>query len=235
LILNHLVDADDEYVLVDMTAGADAFASGLFTRFDRTFVVCEPTVRAVGVYRQYLEYAADYQVAVSAVSAIRRLSRPAGNCSTSHPSCVTAEPAGDGGQQEQVRVDVLLLAGQFAGTSHGQALRDAVSYALAAERAGFDGVWIAERPVEHPQAGARPGHRQVGVPRCPVPRPRRWPTPSDRPASTAAGHWSRSAPPCSAGVPSDRRSTRPSRPGGSWPSSGPTAWGSPPCSRRSSA
>jgi CO dehydrogenase maturation factor len=67
LILNHLVDADDEYVLVDMTAGADAFASGLFTRFDRTFIVCEPTTRAVGVYRQYLDYAADYQVAVSAV------------------------------------------------------------------------------------------------------------------------------------------------------------------------
>jgi CO dehydrogenase maturation factor len=67
LILNHLVDADDEYVVVDMTAGADAFASGLFTRFDRTFVVCEPTVRAVGVYRQYLDYAADYEVAVSVV------------------------------------------------------------------------------------------------------------------------------------------------------------------------
>lgn len=67
LILNHLVDADDEYVLVDMTAGADAFASGLFTRFDRTFIVCEPTVRAVGVYQQYLDYAADYDVAVSVV------------------------------------------------------------------------------------------------------------------------------------------------------------------------
>jgi CO dehydrogenase maturation factor len=50
-----------------MTAGADAFASGLFTRFDRTFVVCEPTVRAVGVYRQHLDYAADHQVAVSVV------------------------------------------------------------------------------------------------------------------------------------------------------------------------
>jgi CO dehydrogenase maturation factor len=67
LILNHLVDAADEYVVVDMTAGADAFASGLFTRFDRTFIVCEPTVRAVGVYRQYRDYAADYQVAVSVV------------------------------------------------------------------------------------------------------------------------------------------------------------------------
>ena len=67
LILNHLVDGDGEYVVVDMTAGADAFASGLFTRFDRTFVVCEPTVRSIGVYRQYLDYAEDFDVAVSVV------------------------------------------------------------------------------------------------------------------------------------------------------------------------
>ncbi len=65
LILNHLLDADDEYVVVDMTAGADAFASGLFTRFDHTVIVCEPTLRGVGVYRQYLDYAADHGVAIS--------------------------------------------------------------------------------------------------------------------------------------------------------------------------
>jgi CO dehydrogenase maturation factor len=67
LILNHLLDAEDEYVVVDMTAGADAFASGMFTRFDHTFVVCEPTVRGVGVYRQYVHYAARHQVAVSVI------------------------------------------------------------------------------------------------------------------------------------------------------------------------
>jgi CO dehydrogenase maturation factor len=67
LVLNHLIDGPGEYVVVDMTAGADAFASGLFTRFDRTFVVCEPTVRSVGVYQQYLSYAAGQQVAVSVV------------------------------------------------------------------------------------------------------------------------------------------------------------------------
>ena len=43
LYLNHLVDGPGEYVVVDMTAGADAFASGLFTRFDMTFLVAEPT------------------------------------------------------------------------------------------------------------------------------------------------------------------------------------------------
>jgi CO dehydrogenase maturation factor len=67
LILNHLVDADDEYVVVDMTAGADAFASGLFTRFDRTVVICEPTPRSVGVYRQYVGHAREFDVAVSVV------------------------------------------------------------------------------------------------------------------------------------------------------------------------
>jgi CO dehydrogenase maturation factor len=67
LILNHLVDLTDEYVVVDMTAGADSFASGLFTRFDLTFLVCEPTLRSVGVYRQYVGYAAEYGVRVAVI------------------------------------------------------------------------------------------------------------------------------------------------------------------------
>ena len=67
LLLNHLVDGPGEYVVVDMVAGAEAFASGMFTRFDRTFLVCEPTVRSVGVYRQYARYAADHQVAISVI------------------------------------------------------------------------------------------------------------------------------------------------------------------------
>ena len=54
LLLNHLVDGPGEYAVVDMTAGADSFASGLFSRFDTTFLVCEPTLRSVGVYRQYV-------------------------------------------------------------------------------------------------------------------------------------------------------------------------------------
>lgn len=67
LILNHLVDGPGEYVVVDMTAGADSFASGLFTRFDATFLVCEPTLRSVGVYRQYVGYARDFGVRVQVV------------------------------------------------------------------------------------------------------------------------------------------------------------------------
>jgi CO dehydrogenase maturation factor len=67
LLLNHLVDEAGEYVVVDMTAGADSFASGLFTRFDLTVLVCEPTVRSVGVYRQYTGYARDFGVRVAVV------------------------------------------------------------------------------------------------------------------------------------------------------------------------
>ncbi|MFF4415882.1 ATP-binding protein, partial [Streptosporangium sp. NPDC001559] len=67
LYLNHLVDGPGRYAVVDMTAGADAFASGLFTRFDLTFLVAEPTRQGVGVYRQYRQYAAEHGVAVAVV------------------------------------------------------------------------------------------------------------------------------------------------------------------------
>jgi len=67
LLLNHLVDGPDEYVVVDMTAGADAFASGLFTRFDLTVLVVEPTRKSVSVYHQYRGYAAEHDVAVAVV------------------------------------------------------------------------------------------------------------------------------------------------------------------------
>ncbi|HZE03293.1 MAG TPA: ATP-binding protein [Pseudonocardiaceae bacterium] len=67
LLLNHLVDDRREYVVVDMTAGADSFASGLFTRFDVMFLVCEPTLRSVGVYRQYRDYARNFGVRIAVV------------------------------------------------------------------------------------------------------------------------------------------------------------------------
>ncbi|WP_062210243.1 ATP-binding protein [Streptomyces sp. NBRC 109706] len=67
LCLNHLVDGRDEYLVVDMTAGSDSFASGLFTRFDMTFLVAEPTRKGVSVYRQYRDYARDYGVALRVI------------------------------------------------------------------------------------------------------------------------------------------------------------------------
>ncbi|MEU3337357.1 ATP-binding protein [Streptomyces sp. NPDC002144] len=67
LCLNHLVDGQGEYVVVDMTAGSDSFASGMFTRFDITFLVAEPTRKGVSVYRQYKEHARDFGVVLKVV------------------------------------------------------------------------------------------------------------------------------------------------------------------------
>ncbi len=67
LLLNHLMDKDKEYALVDMTAGADSFASGLFTRYDVTFLVVEPTIKSISVYEQYRQYARDYDVMIRVV------------------------------------------------------------------------------------------------------------------------------------------------------------------------
>lgn len=67
MYLNHLVDGPGEYVVVDMTAGADTFASGLFTRFDVMFLVVEPTRKGIAVYRQYTDYAADFGVTIAVV------------------------------------------------------------------------------------------------------------------------------------------------------------------------
>lgn len=62
LLLSHLIDQKGEFVIVDMTAGADSFSSGLFTKFDMTFLVCEPTLKSVSVYNQYKQYARDYHI-----------------------------------------------------------------------------------------------------------------------------------------------------------------------------
>jgi len=68
LFLNHLIDREREYVVTDMTAGADSFASGLFTRFDVTFIVVEPTLKSLGVYQQYKHYASNYGVTLKVVA-----------------------------------------------------------------------------------------------------------------------------------------------------------------------
>jgi CO dehydrogenase maturation factor len=67
LVLNHLIDKKNQYVLVDMTAGADSFASGLFTRFDITFLVVEPTLKSIQVYEQYKEYAKQFNICIRVI------------------------------------------------------------------------------------------------------------------------------------------------------------------------
>jgi CO dehydrogenase maturation factor len=68
LVLNHLIDDERSCVVVDMTAGADAFSSGLFTRFDLTVLVVEPTMRSLGVYDQYRSYARDHDVTIRVIA-----------------------------------------------------------------------------------------------------------------------------------------------------------------------
>lgn len=68
LLLNHTIDQRDEYIVVDMTAGADAFASGLFTRFDLTCMVVEPTKKSVGVFQQYASFAKEYGVQLALIA-----------------------------------------------------------------------------------------------------------------------------------------------------------------------
>jgi CO dehydrogenase maturation factor len=67
ILLNHLADGENEYVIVDMTAGADSFASGIFTKFDVMFLVAEPTLKSISVYEQYKKYGKDYGVAIKVV------------------------------------------------------------------------------------------------------------------------------------------------------------------------
>ncbi|MBD3250862.1 ATP-binding protein [Candidatus Uhrbacteria bacterium] len=67
LILNHLVDHEDEYVIVDMTAGIDAFSSGLYDKFDLTVLIVEPTQKSVQVFEQYQERAQSLGLALRAL------------------------------------------------------------------------------------------------------------------------------------------------------------------------
>jgi CO dehydrogenase maturation factor len=127
LYLNHLVDGPGEYVVVDMTAGADTFASGLFTRFDLMFLVAEPTRKGVGVYRQYTEYARDYDVAIRVV----------GNKVQSEEDVAYL--------REHVGDDLLTWLGQSSAVRaleqgrHGVALEDGNVAALDRMRAEVDG------------------------------------------------------------------------------------------------
>lgn len=67
LVLGHLIDRQDDIILVDMTAGADAFSSSLFTKVDALVLVVEPTLKSLKVYRQFEKHAADYDVPIIVV------------------------------------------------------------------------------------------------------------------------------------------------------------------------
>jgi CO dehydrogenase maturation factor len=65
IFLNHFIDGQGEYVIGDMCAGADPFASsGLASRFDAVFLVVEPTLKSTGVYTQCKQYAEPFGIKI---------------------------------------------------------------------------------------------------------------------------------------------------------------------------
>lgn len=67
LVLGHMIDKQDDIVIVDMTAGADAFSSSLFTKVDALLLVVEPTLKSLNVYDQFKKYSDDYGISIVVV------------------------------------------------------------------------------------------------------------------------------------------------------------------------
>jgi CO dehydrogenase maturation factor len=57
IYLNHLIDKEDEYVVVDLTAGIDTLASGMFISYDIIYIVVEPTAKSLSVFNDYVNIA----------------------------------------------------------------------------------------------------------------------------------------------------------------------------------
>ena len=62
LALGHMLDTEDDVVVVDMTAGADAFSSSLFTKVDALVLVVEPSLKSLSVFEQFRPHAAAHGV-----------------------------------------------------------------------------------------------------------------------------------------------------------------------------
>jgi CO dehydrogenase maturation factor len=62
LVLGHMIDRQQDIVVVDMTAGADAFSSSLFTKVDALMLVVEPTQKSISVYHQFIDHAKRYDI-----------------------------------------------------------------------------------------------------------------------------------------------------------------------------
>lgn len=67
ILLNHLLDRKDEYMIVDMTAGADSFASGIFTKFDVMYIAVEPTKKSLDIYHQFKQQGAPYGITIRVI------------------------------------------------------------------------------------------------------------------------------------------------------------------------
>lgn len=68
LVLGHMIDGPNDVVVVDMTAGADAFSSSLFTKVDALVLVVEPTMKSMSVYEQFAQPTKQYNVPLMVVA-----------------------------------------------------------------------------------------------------------------------------------------------------------------------
>lgn len=68
LVLGHLMDGPDDRVVVDMTAGADAFSSSLFTKVDAIVLVVEPTLKSLSVQAQFAHHLQGYDIPLLVVA-----------------------------------------------------------------------------------------------------------------------------------------------------------------------
>jgi len=59
-VMNHLIDAEQDQVAIDATAGVDTFGSSLVTAYDLNILVVEPTQKAVEVYNEFNELMSGY-------------------------------------------------------------------------------------------------------------------------------------------------------------------------------
>jgi len=144
LLLNHLADGAEEYVVVDLAV--DGVAA---PQFDLTVLVSEPTRRSVGLYRQHAEHAA-------AQGAVLRV---LGNKASDWGDAGwLTEQMGDAlvgcvGHSAWIRAAERGTAGSVTGFEPGNAA------ALAAVRAALDG----RRPLNVEQGGPKSGHPAVVV------------------------------------------------------------------------
>jgi len=56
-VLSHTMEKADEWVVVDMVAGTDAFSGSLHIQFDAIFLIVEPTPESTSVFTQYKKLA----------------------------------------------------------------------------------------------------------------------------------------------------------------------------------
>jgi CO dehydrogenase maturation factor len=57
VVLNHLLDTKDQFVVVDATAGVDTLSTSLLISYDLTVFVVEPTLKSISVVKDYLQTA----------------------------------------------------------------------------------------------------------------------------------------------------------------------------------